>query len=1588
MDMNQLMQALRNADAAGDTQAASRIAQMIQNQRQQQTAAPAQDRNVAENLGTGMMDRVYAIGEGLTNLLPTVTKAVTGMENARIVVPENPDGFYGIDWANLGDTTIAEDKNSTGENLIAGFDGGATFEKAADYLAKNREALNYQPLTPWNEVKANPSAANVLAFMGEAAVTSLPDMAAVMLSTPAYFASYLSPIAEKRAENDGRTQVTPEDLAYAAVTAMGIAGAERFGAKGVFGQNAGNVAQRIVGAGVKESGTEAIQNPLQYAGETVGTKTGFDAAEAGDQALAGAVGGFGAGTGLRTGTEVITAGGQTAPEDVEAAGNLARRLDATAKNNGFKTDNVSQAMDVKGARALVDQAHVNISDEISTEQKALKKELTHDTKNDTEETKRLKNLAKSALRNARNKTKGIVTTEEYTAVEQLVGGTAEGQRMLALMRESNELTTLHNQGLKGGISRFTDKINPLSFGEGYATKKIIEGAGKTALYGGAFAGAGPAGPIALGAAAIGGRAIDAVTGKRSNVANFIRQNRDNTGVREAASPSVRTAIDEQNQARQERSVLQETLNRQDFDANRPITNEKSPAGMINKDTGLDRQQQVAVAERMLQMPEHQDIKEQLEQLIRSVKGFNQKVNNISNVSARILEEIRKQGGTTPNQQNTNNNSQQIPGGVPQVSPLDMARRQQGILDNRQRIDTLRQQAAADETLSQDDKNLVEDALLDLKRDLGRNPVQAAERIINGAADLAENRGRVLGHLIPYLERVQQQQSRNTETNADQPMESLFNNDPMRISPRRPTAVGATENPLEQSLQIGTDAILNSSLGEKLMPKVMNYLGIKGGRSKGDNRTDEQVFIDHIKDNLLHLYNSVSPEYRARAKQWYVGANRLSQQAADKYGLALHQVAGVMASLSPQKDWYMNYDLGIRTIDAYTKIKPTDLFTKEMATAFRRMIKKQNPAPRKVLNSTLKIINGAQFQDLSTYEKAVFIRFYDEINNPERGHRVITPEGELIDFQRTVKGEKSGTAWNGFGDIQKAVEIIENGARENIDVQLGMMHKVRSFYNNILSPMSDQGDVTIDTHAVAAGHLRPFSGNHQEVAENFKAGGKSGITGAVGAYGLYADAYRAAAAEAGVLPREMQSITWEAVRGLFTPAYKGQKKNQETIANIWKRYDANDITIDQVRQEVFDAAGGINRAAWEGQRPNSATAEQAGIVANAGNLSGSGVSRTGDGQRAGGEPSRPLLRPPEGVNEDRDLERVISQVDFTEPRVQQTRAADLISRLTKMTEPEYGYIQRVYKTLPKAVKRLDPQGREIASLVQIGLAGGKPQITNEQIEKIFPHLVDAFDTLLAGRSESRGQYSMTTSKKHRRISIRKPDELYGGEASWLEIFLHELGHSIESQSGVRSAVSKLKHALNPAFKESFTDQEKAEAEDILDQMEEISRDRRPQSWRVVGRNLKDWETALGSFTSIIPVPSMKQIAYMSKQDFQEIIQTHVSALQAAGADPSQLEYALPQLKDQIDYLYKPSELSADALAHYMISPSHMKAFNPEVAALMRQLVNNSDVGKFITFHSIAGLLGAGVMTSLLAGMGDDEETKGILSLGSGSLSSAA
>ena len=60
------------------------------------------------------------------------------------------------------------------------------------------------------------------------------------------------------------------------------------------------------------------------------------------------------------------------------------------------------------------------------------------------------------------------------------------------------------------------------------------------------------------------------------------------------------------------------------------------------------------------------------------------------------------------------------------------------------------------------------------------------------------------------------------------------------------------------------------------------------------------------------------------------------------------------------------------------------------------------------------------------------------------------------------------------------------------------------------------------------------------------------------------------AEAGVLPREMQSITWEAIRGLYT-GFKNAEEQENHKEYPWKNYDKGTISLDEARGEIYDKA---------------------------------------------------------------------------------------------------------------------------------------------------------------------------------------------------------------------------------------------------------------------------------------------------------------------------------------------------------------------------------------------------------------------------------
>jgi len=441
-----------------------------------------------------------------------------------------------------------------------------------------------------------------------------------------------------------------------------------------------------------------------------------------------------------------------------------------------------------------------------------------------------------------------------------------------------------------------------------------------------------------------------------------------------------------------------------------------------------------------------------------------------------------------------------------------------------------------------------------------------------------------------------------------------------VSTRLPTAVKATEDPLASKLVIDLEASKRDP--EAFAHNVNLVKQYPNLATKG--RTTERVaedFIGQVKDNLLFLHDQVPEATRQRSKLWYDGARNIADRFAADYGVPDQAVSGVLAVLSPQKDWFMNVSLGQRVLDIATKQKTTrwDSSMDEMA---KIIWSKPQYAPM------LDAIRGKSLAELNDPGlKAMWLRTYDQAKNP-REHQIVSPEGDFVGLRMNQDGKTpTKTGWGSLNEIGKAIVILEDPSIATISSNLGQQHKVRNFYNNIYAPQDPAGHVTIDTHAVAAGLLRPLSGNSREVLHNFGSGvvGEGGpknssVTGVQGTYGLYAEAYRRAAQERGILPREMQSITWEAVRGLFPDTFKSQAKNVSEVDGIWLKYKQGKLSLDEARNEVIRTAGGINAPEWEraGLRLESAPEIQPSV--NTGELSGTGIPARSAGGSGGVQPA--------------------------------------------------------------------------------------------------------------------------------------------------------------------------------------------------------------------------------------------------------------------------------------------------------------------------------------------------------------------------------
>lgn len=444
-----------------------------------------------------------------------------------------------------------------------------------------------------------------------------------------------------------------------------------------------------------------------------------------------------------------------------------------------------------------------------------------------------------------------------------------------------------------------------------------------------------------------------------------------------------------------------------------------------------------------------------------------------------------------------------------------------------------------------------------------------------------------------------------------------------ISTRKPTAKNAHEDALKQNLAIDSKAVLLDSDATRTVANlVKKYPGFKTTKTKPAEIVAE--FRDFVVDNLLYLHDSMAPELRDRAQKWYDGARVITERWSEKYGVKREAVAAVLASLSPQTDWFRNVSQAQRVIEVFKNQQNTAMTPQMEGWLINYYAGDGDGA--KIVDA----MRGKRFADLTTYEKAVWTRAFDQ-NHNDRKYNILTPEGEFATLVTNKDGSPATLAWGNFNTIANAISVLENPSRMTISERLGGEHKVRSFYNNILLPMlRSYGDVTIDTHAVAAALLRPLAGADTEVTHNLGAGISSSVSGASGIYGIYADAYRIAAEMRGILPRQMQSITWEAVRGLFEATWKTQA-NKALVNSIWNEYKSGKISKDEARSQITKAAGGITTPDWA--RPDNRGTEKAGPSSDSGEVpqadagrSSSRANQRGVGNAAAGEFASANLMP--------------------------------------------------------------------------------------------------------------------------------------------------------------------------------------------------------------------------------------------------------------------------------------------------------------------------------------------------------------------------
>jgi len=537
----------------------------------------------------------------------------------------------------------------------------------------------------------------------------------------------------------------------------------------------GRVANRFASGFAGEGVTELGQNEISMAFEGLGGKDISDE-EASLRRRESFLKGGAAGGMIRGGGSAVaeTASGiknmSTSPEiadDPQAASELANDLRRVANVDGYDLQNVNTGA-TTGARAAVDTLHAEYSSQIEFEFNELESKLGI-TKEDPRYEAFQKVKANTAKRKGKNKVKSRVDPSDFAILRDLTQGTEEGANLLKLLRKSNELSFLANQGLKGGLSQYFDVLNPLDTDGRYNIGRTVAAPISTL---GAY---GTMGASVL--PAVAGRAVDAMTGRRSRVARYVRENQGNPGIQVPTEPSLRDQ-DQEATANAERDALRvnneerQTAEFLDSIDAPPAANPNnpSPQAQLEDATGFDKQTAIDVAAMIGNSNFYPEaIRRFATDYIASVRQGGTVGKKGEGGLSSLIRLMNRLADSDPDNYPRANPQNQLAiqaagGGGPTIMTRAAMQREQGRADNQAFNDELQAAVNADTSIDRPTKALVLEGLRKARKTFAGDPVEAVEAIYLDVATRAKNPQYADQYIMPYVERVtaQQQQQAATE----------------------------------------------------------------------------------------------------------------------------------------------------------------------------------------------------------------------------------------------------------------------------------------------------------------------------------------------------------------------------------------------------------------------------------------------------------------------------------------------------------------------------------------------------------------------------------------------------------------------------------------------------------------------------------------------------------------------------------------------------------------------------------------------------------------------------------------------------------